>query len=465
MNAHFSLSPAARRFLYAATALAAAQTGQVATAQESASTDAQAEATMKKDQEAEQLRGARLDNDKKEQELAAARAKAVTDAFPASPTSGKIEGKAGAGKMEASALAAASINAVADDIARDVKLAAVRRNPSPEAGAKGICSPVPLPARTGGTETSSGAAPVLLLAGSGTLSFSHWEQFRFRSCAILKEFQDALGVRATATSSSEVGGFGFAGIGTAVTAASKLLQLVTPDWELGGIELAATDKALLAAVANAYIGSRAADGGAIYWAGQVSKLGGSKEVFDMLGALDALDIAAAKKIDALQPALDAAKKKLAAAKGDEAKRKAQAAVTAAEKAIEPLSTARDNYAQLLKHLNGKAGEALLPINEVVNQAAAETLLGRDGVVLNLGIESVGGGYYSEKAIWNVLGIGGPPYWVSGGVVVSYLAVRPSDQRVVAAGLFSCSAGYVRVNRAAGFANRGMRSTDCTPATP
>jgi hypothetical protein len=458
MNAR--ISPTTRRLLYAATALVAVQTGTFVLAQQD--TPAQTDSSVKKDMDAEALRGTRLDNDKKEQDLAAARQKGIADAFPTSPTTGKIEGKAGAGKLEASALSTASINAVADDIAADVKLAALQRLPAPTAGASDPCMSDPLPASAG--PAKGPLAPVLLLAGSGTISFSHWEQFRFRACAIMKEFRDALGTprpRHNVVTSSEGGGSAF-GIGAAVNVASKLLQLVTPDWELGGIELAASDKALLAAVADAYIGPRGPDGGAIYWSGQVSKLGGSTQVFKMLSVLDELDIDAAERIEELQPALAAAKKKLAAAKGAAAKAAAQAAVAAIEKKIEPLSTAKADYAQLLKHLNGKEGEALLPINLVVNQAAAETLLGRDGIVLNLTTESRGGGYYSEKAIWNILGIGGPPYWVNGGVDVSYLAVRPSDQRVVASGAFACLAGYTRVNRVAALANKGRKAVSCTP---
>ncbi|GGB55789.1 hypothetical protein [Blastomonas aquatica] len=429
----------------------------------------------------EEVRGLRLDNDAKELAAKAARNKAIADAFPASDTSGKTDVKANAGQVEAQGLAAAAINALAGPIARRASDAATWSSAHSDSGAAAIdCSlltslaaPVPPPAPAPAQRDANGriispppppspAVPMLLLGGAQTLSFGHFDQFRFRACTIAKSISE--------TSSSanqallEEGGEGlddragsFPGIGAGLSAAVDLMKLITPDWEVGAVEAKLSDRSLMLAVARAYLGlhiSRSDDTRPLHWQGATSKLGGSNDVFAALRDLDTLSVTAQSTLNALKPKVAAAQKafdKIAKTPG---------AANSAEKAaldkwsghVTAITAARASYAQLVAQLNGKDGEAVLPINQVVNEAATVKLLGNRGLALTLSVESAAGGYYSRKALWNVFNIGGPPFFVSGGVVVSFAVVRPSDQRVVASGLFSCHSGYVQVNKVAARVN-------------
>ena len=406
----------------------------------------------------EELRKLQFENDKAEREEKEARLKAIADSFPTSPTSGSTEVKTGAGQMEANALTAVAINALADDIARDSRAAARASSGAPLTALQ-PCLILP-ETRAAGTNAP---VPVLLLSGDEKLTFGHWEQFRFRACHLDEEFRRTKKAAREALGIADDEGGGVAAFGTAVTVASKLLQLVTPDWEIGGITVTASDKALMAAVARQYINGSPTT--PIYWGSQISKLGGGSAVFGALSTLNKHDLDAGGLIGKLKPNLSKAQKALDAIK------KKNGYTTAAEAEVEKwadpttaLTAAKGSYVALLQHLNGKPGEALLPINQVINEAAAADLLGASGLALNVDVETSGGGYYKRKVIWDALGIGGPPFYVTGGVVVNYLAVRPSDQRVLAAGLFSCSAGYLKINQAASRTNTGSlaNNTGCQP---
>ena len=423
--------------------------------------------------QAEELRKLEIENrtakiaaDQAEHDLETARRKAISDALPTSSTTGKVELKAEAGKIEASALTALAINAIAPRIATDAKDAARRSAEQPvEANDRVVCGDLTIGEAAG---ESAGLAPVLLLSGDERLTFAHWDQFRFRSCNIhgqfvrsIAEAERELGLPVTepAIAPGEERFFAdIAAVATAINVGTKLLQLVTPDWEIGGIAASVSDKALAAAVAREYL-ARAA-GGRIYWAGQVSKLGGSKPVFATLQLLDDLDRKGGDLVDGLkdkgrlhrEKLAALAKKKTLTAREKEDKKAAEDEIARLRKFSDPLVEAQGAYLALVKSLNGKEGEATLPINQVVNEAAAATLLGRKGLALNVDVEASGGAYYTRKAIWDVLAVGGAPYWVSGGAVVNFWAVRPADQQVFGAGVVACNAGYVRLNRAAAHAN-------------
>lgn len=422
-----------------------------------AQTDGAAETpTFEKQKQEEELRGLKLQNDKLSQENQAAKAKALSDIFPASSTTGTTTAKDGAGKAEAAALAAAAVNGVADDIAREARAAAQASKGSDYEGPADCGNLTSLKPKT---RTSGQVAPVLLLAADSSLSFSHFEQFRFRACALGEQFKKLL-------PPSEAGGaIPLVAVQAALAAGTKLLQLLTPDWEAGTIPVTTTNRALMAAVARAYVGSGAGTTGRVYWQGQVSKSGASDSIFKALKALGESYAKAGERINAMKSQLTEAKKKLDTVNANPRSSQAQKDKAKAEfdkwnNPTTALAEVRAAYEQLLKDLNGKESEALLPINRVVDQAAAAELLGTDGLALSLGVESSAGGYFTRKVIWNALGVGGPPFYVSGGAVVTYVAVRPADQQVLAAGLLTCSAPYQRIRRVAAATN-GSAPISCT----
>lgn len=403
----------------------------------------------------EEARAKRLANEKAELEieearraLSAAKRKDIVDSIPTGDTTGKTEVKGDAGKMEASALAALAINALADDIARDALAAA-----NASAGER-----MTLPAQTscpklrdldGPAGPTGQAAPVVLTASSEKLSFQQWSYFRFRACLIAGQFvgaiNDADAVLGARSAGSGEGGGGAAGIGAALTAVSKLAQLVTPDYEVGGITLTPSDRALLTAVAREYLSAAKTIGGRqgpLYWSSEVSRIGGAEHVFTALEALDRQDQAAATLITQL---------------------KSEKKVRQAKRATEALQAARTAYAGLLTQLGGKDDESPMPLAKVLSQAAVARLLGPRGLVLSANVQTAGGGYYTRRVIWNALALGGPPFYVSGGVVVNFAAIRASDQQVMAAGQFACDAGYVRLDRVRRMVNvDNAKKVKCTP---
>jgi phage antirepressor YoqD-like protein len=459
--------------------LFAAPLSQVAIAQDANPASAE-ENDLSAAKQREELRQLELENEKRLVELQDAKRKSLTDAIPDSETSGSTTVKDNAGKIEAAGLSTMATNALAKLIAQDARQAVRRsvkdvappRNSDPcalllDEGAFSIREILSGDDQAGTDTTANTLAeeaaksegpasrltgsdpPLLLLPGADTLSFAAWEQFRFRHCAIKQAFAD--GIEAAAPHVAVVpppspnwkGGPAYAygpalALTTGISAVSKLMQLVTPDWEVGTVSATVPDKALLAAVAREYIRQGS---GRIYWAGQVSKSGGGDEVFGRLAELDIQDRRAARLLTSLEPKLATATKS-----------KKRKLVETYSGPIAALKAARLAYSTLLTSMGGKEAEAGLPINRVVTEAAAATLLQQDGVVLNVNVGTAGGGHYTRKVLWNALGLGGPPFYVTGGTTVHYLAVRPSDQQLLGGGNLSCNAGYLKINRVAAIAN-------------
>lgn len=397
--------------------------------------------------------------------LSEAKQKAEIEAFPKGDTTGKVDVKSAA-QAEANALAAVATNAIADDIAYEAWIAA-----RASANSAGQLEDPPACERLKALhdldeqiKAKTEVAPVLLLTATDSLSFGHWEQFRFRACSIAHAFGEAntaadelnpAPAEQQLAEDSEKGG-NPAAIGAALTIGTKLAQLVTPDWEFGAVSVSPSDRALMTAVAREYLRLEQPRG-KIYWTGQISKAGGSVDVFGALAELDGLDLAAAERLAELEP--ERKKRQEAYDDAVEAKNKiliktTKAALDAWSKPMEALSTARLAYDKLLKDLNGKDGEAVLPVNQVIAQAAAAKLLGKSGLALSLSMQSAGGGYYTRRVIWNALLPLRAPYWVSGGVVVNFLTIRPTDQVVHGAGLFACDSGYVQIKAAKHRVNAG-----------
>jgi hypothetical protein len=406
---------------------------------------------------AAETRTIELANEKAALEIKALRAKGLSDIVPASATSGTTTAKDGAGKAEAAALAAAAVNGVADDIAREARMAAIASAAIEQADGPMACgdvtalNPQPLPPEE--------IPPVLLLSADTTLTFAHWEQFRFRACTVAEQQKKAIKaaddlLKTLPRPNRETGGAGFIPAAQAAIAiGAKMIQLLTPDWEIGNIPVTTSNRALMAAVARAYL-TQEGQRGRVYWQGQVGKRGASRSIFEAIDKLSERHSAAEQRIELLKPHLTAAKKALDAIKEEGPdKEKAKKEFDKWNNPTTALSDARTAYEQLIKDLNGKEGEALLPINRVVDEAAAAELLGSGGLALSLGVESSAGGYYTRKVIWDVLVRRGPPFYVSGGAVVTYAAIRPLDQQVLAAGLFTCNADYVRLNRISATVNK------------
>jgi hypothetical protein len=454
-----------------------AQAGSYALAQDAASTTSE-ENELKLQKERLAVAKQELELEQLRDSIGTARLKTITDAIPGTTNTGATTMGDGAGKMESSALTAVALNGLASGIAAEARTAALNSSAEPvtfpesdpckdftelrDSSSTPAAAPADaLPGEGAGggspatlaSVAALGPAPVLLLAGDDPLTFAHYDQFRFRACTVRSQLIDATKkastlVAANGDGKSREGGAGFV---TALSVGSKLLQLLRTDWEVKGIAGTATEKALLAAVARAYVAQPGRPRGRLYWASQVSKLGGSRPVFGALTALETLD-AEAQKAEAGLPKADAEKKSIAGLEKLKTltpwQRKRLGTAKANVAASTKLAEARAAYAALVKSLAGKEGETTLPIGKVIEEAAAAQLLGPTGLALNLNLEAHGGGYYTRKSFIDSLGLGGPPAHVSGGAVVSFLAVRPADLQVMGAGLVTCNAGYVKLSRVA-----------------
>ena len=435
---------------------------QLALAPAALAEDAPVNPELKKQQDQLALMKSELDNQKLALEnaeaaraLTEAKRKSVTELLPDSDTSGAVTVKDGAGQMESTLLAARATRAVADDIAKSARDAA-KTSAAKKAEAlyeQTPCTALPTLEPTSASRDSF--APILLVASTDSFAFGHWEQFRFRACGMANDFEAAFEKAKTlpdvskpkaSSGGAKLSIAGALGAAEVVSIGVELAKLVTPDWEVGSVSVTSTDRALMTAVAGEYLALPADKRGRIFWTGQVSKLGAANDVFASLRKLDELDRKAAGLIDRYGPGLKKAQAAYDAAEPE--KKEAAKAELDKWQPVVALQDAREAYSKLIKDLNGKETEALLPINLVVQQAANARLLGDAGLVLSVSMQSAGGGYYSRKVIWNALVAGQPPYFVSGGVVVNFNAVRPADQQVFAGGLYECSAGYVRLSKVA-----------------
>lgn len=416
----------------------------LAEAQRAAERDAQ---TAERDARSKELEIAEA-----ERALAAAARGDITGSFPSGDTTGKVDVKGNAGLVEAQGLSALAINGMAGAIAHEVATAI----------------------------TENEEIRLLVLSGTQTLTFAHFEQFEFRTSQVEKNYVDTMTtareaiqnakqtLQAVSGQAVEPAAGSIAGIGAGVSVAAQLAKLITPDWEVGGIETKPADRSLALAFARAYLAETSAKRAnrPLYWQSSSAKLGGSDVVFGALQRLDVKDVEAkqlAEQIPPLLKTVNAELKKLEKEPDDHpVKARLKAAADGLTKAKEALDAASALYTELLKALNGKPGEATLPIDTVITEAATVTLLRGKGLVISLSVDNAAGGYYTRRALWNVFDIGGTPFFATGGATVNYAVVRPSNQQVIAAGLLACHAGYTKISKVADRINRASADA-CKPA--
>jgi hypothetical protein len=429
-----------------------------ALAQETASTPPVASSPSVDDQiKAEDLRTKQLANDETERANREKKRKEILDALPTSTTTGAVTVKDGAGQAEANALSAAAAFQLADQIAGEVSEAASTvGEPEDVADDEPKCDK--LPRIDDPSAKPAGPAPVLLVSGTESLSFGHWDQFRFRACKIADDYSSAIEdgkkkeqkLRAVIR---EPGGTALAGAATALSAAVKLAQLVTPDWEVASLTTTVSNRALLLKVARAYqdLPADKKKGGPIYWQGAVSRLGASSRVFDALDTLRHSNEEAEHVAEGLADLITQGEARLKKPKPPAGLKEA---VAAAKEAKAPLDAVIASHAALLKDLYGGDAASVLPMGSVVSEAAAARLLGRRGIVVSVNVDNAGGTSLTRKVIWNAFEPASPPLFISGTVGVSYAAVRASDQRMLTEGAFLCTTGPVRLRKVPAVVNQG-----------
>lgn len=391
-------------------------------------------------------RKAQAEAEKAEREGKAAGVKAVAEALP-NPSSGAVDVKANAGQLEAAVLATVAAKTVAPTISTKIRTAVSQVQPRTPAPPAPGCTVIGTPA----ARPAGQHAPVVIFSGTEIATFSHWEAFAILACQVeflLKRANTAVDTRNTA-----VGGTIATSVtlGAAVSAATKLLAILTPNWEIGGVAVTQDDSVLVTYVAKNYV---ATPGYPLIWPARIAKLDAGRE---LVTAMSTLGLGADEARDYLDQLAEA--KKVAADAKASAAEKADAAETV--KIIGPeegaLTAATGAFDALASSLRGSDEKTALPLNLVVQQKALADALGTDGLAVWLRTQTANGGYYSRKLIWNAFG--GMPFFVTGGVVVSYTVVQPSTWEVRAAGSYACHGGYHRLDRVAG--GLGKLSANCT----
>lgn len=371
-----------------------------------------------------EVEGQDIDNAGKKQKL-------ITDALPASPTSGEITVGTNTGVLEAQGLSAAATNDLAARIVADVVAAA----------------------KDGHT-----GAPLVLTTGAATLTFAHYDQFKFRAQVVDKQLTDTktegeAALKATVRPARPPKGSSTFSLGSksvlsalaVVDVGVKLAELALPDWAAGGVEVAKpSDRALAMAVARAYAGC-----GDVYWLDAVGRRNAGREVFDTLTALR--DKAqAANKVSA-----DIADRlKIVTDKGGKARLTAAAA---------DLTTAAEAYDALIDAMNG--ADATLPIGKVIAEADVSKLLGDSGLVLNVTSGGAAGGYVTRKGLMNIIQPGRIPVRVAGGATVDFTLVDPNNQKVLTSGYYARQSDYVWLKQVAGHVNAPLTAAPACPAKP
>jgi hypothetical protein len=412
----------------------------------------------------EQIRQARLANEATQLTNGINRRNLVVNALPASPTTGAITVKDNAGQAEAYALAAVAVKPLAMEIAQ----AASDATSNPPAASTDDafsynCEKVPtlksamVPALKqptpehqpatphGDARPSKSHVPLLLISGTDVLTFAHWEQFRFRACKIGADYastvEDLRKAARDARAASRHPGGSLAGAATGLSAAVKVAELLTPDWEVANLTANVSNRLLLLEVAKAYRAS--AGENRLYWQSLITPRTGAATVAHALEDLRRLDAEANAALPLLDPYIAEGEARLKDPIPPEGLAGKVEKWKNLKAAVADVIT---GHAALLKDLYGGDAASPLPFPLVAAEAGTEHLLGDNGLVLSVNVENSGGTSISRKAIWNVFELTSPPLYVSGTVVVSYAIIRPADQQVIDSGSFACSTGAVRLNR-------------------
>jgi hypothetical protein len=393
----------------------------------------------------------KLQSDAEKAKWDAAKARAdYQNSLPAPAESGAVTVKTNAGQLEGNVLTAEAVNTLATTIANNAKS---------KIGQPETCDATP----------SVGCKSILLLSGSESALFVHWDQFKFRHDRLKEAFRIAMEAFNNAQTkyrlnnilqSNPTGGGGasvqgftpdsalvsatdITGIGTAASAITKLVGYFMRDYEVGGVATSADDAMLIAAVASKMYGTHQPT----FVRGRLLKPGAADEVFAFIKGLDDTNIDATKKLADLKKITGDAQKKLDDKKSTEAeKKKAQETIATFKEAIELLTAATGGYQTFITSLSQSDAATGLPLPLVIQEKAESDMLGTEGAGLFLHVQSSGGAYYTEHSIWTIFT--NIPFYVSGGAVVNYVMIDRKSGAIIDAGLLNASVPYKRLDKVA-----------------
>lgn len=312
-------------------------------------------------------------------------------ALSASAKAGSATSKDGAGQMEASVLAAKTLENLAHEIADKVK--------------------------------TVGSHPIVVMNGDTDPSFANAHAFEIRSDEVKRALDKAIENQPSDTSIMAV-----AGAALAVGAVAQIASLLKSDYEVGGRTTSLTSFTLQVAIAGK-LAEILGTSSRVYVLQQMANSQTSRAVVEKLGRLSELAYKATQFL-----ATATAKAKAYKDQKNDAEAKKWSA------AADDLTSAINGYSAFIAALTGD--KATLPLAKVLAEKAAVDVLASGGYELFVDLAGQGGSYYSKSNLWTFFGA--LPFNISGGAVVGYVLIDSADGHVVAGGLKEGTSGFIGI---------------------
>jgi hypothetical protein len=384
-------------------------------------------------QQAQALAALKAQKDLADAEKAAADArtaafKANLGGVPESGIAGDVTLGDKAGTLEMTLLAHQALDTAAGQIARAVNSVLVKT----DAGGQ----PVALP-----------GARVFAFAAAQVPGFQTVSAFRVQRAAVTEALRRAIEAASVALGEAEASTESLAPamVGVALDSVTKLLGFFRTDYKVAGAELTLDDVALLQAVAGklqvpVFVPS-IFNPAAVEGAGNLIKA----ELAELSAQLDPSRVLA----DKLET-LIAQRQKTAADAATKASLRASL-----EREIAGLRTLTDRFKAASTAYDTLVGKLMAPDDATATMlrdlAVWNGLKQAGGKLLVLKVQRAGGSSYTEKNLWNFFGR--MPFYVAGGVVVSYTLLNGTDGQVEAAGVVPVHGGFESVKGVRSRVNR------------
>ena len=122
---------------------------------------------------------------------------------------------------------------------------------------------------------------------------------------------------------------------------------------------------------------------------------------------------------------------------------AASSISPLKDALDFAKSAQALYDAFYARLTSGDDKGQLPIDTIVRQNAVRTLLQKGAPLLAVRIEKAGGSYYTRKNLWSFFG--GMPFYIMGGVVITYALFEGDTGRLLASGTVPVDGGFVRIS--------------------
>jgi hypothetical protein len=328
---------------------------------------------------------------------------------------GAVEVKGDAGKGEATLLASRAIKCAAATIAK-----AIRSELKPEKS-------------------------VVLMQGAEAPQFANYRQFLLQESLIAQIFTaaeneatrlsdeaDKLTKPAPAAPPSVLPALSAADV--VLNAVTKLGSYFMSNYEIGGITLTPDGEQLVSAVANQLVGSATL----VLPARAVPQ---ADDFADMMKTIAAATIQADSHATELSANAEDAKAQAESAPAG-VKEKLLRGAELYEQGAAVLRKAITKSEEFISALSVADAKGVAPITKIaLEKAICDELKGEEALALVLDVRAMVGGYYTKKNLFTFLG--GMPFYVMGGAVVTYYLVDKKG-KVKKAGLVPVHGGYAPV---------------------